>query len=69
MKYAGDILADVNKVYVINIADQGVQSLTFPAFCGTSGFVTTFTNPLLDKSCSVSLTFISKSTTCPGVYF
>lgn len=51
VKYAGDILADVNKVYVINITDKGVQSLTFPAFCGTSGFVTTFTSPLLDTSC------------------
>ena len=52
MKYAGDILADVNKVSVINITDQGVQSFTFPAFCGTSRFVTTFTRPLLDTTCS-----------------
>jgi len=45
VKYAGDILADVNKVYVIIITDQGVQSLTFPALCDTSGFFYHFHKP------------------------
>lgn len=66
LKYAGDILADVNKVYVIKITYQGVWSFTFPVFYGT-----TFTNHYWTQHAHAlfSLTPILKSTTCSGMYF
>jgi len=52
VKYAGDILADVNKVYVIYHHWSGCTVTYIPCLMWYLRiFFTTFTSPLLDTSC------------------
>jgi hypothetical protein len=69
VKYAGGILADVNKVYVINITDQSVQSYSLPFVVPQDLLPHSRAHYWTYHADSVALTFTSKSTTCPSVYF